>query len=670
MNKLTILLLLVPFLSFSQSKIDYGRSYADTLPQEFQLELSSLRGHIYKGIAEETKTEHEKSSFVFADMAAYAVIDMIADGDVYYDWKVFENYLNEILQKVIPEELENDTVIHAYLVKNGQFNASMMPSGHTFVNIGIFADVQDEASIAGIFAHELAHYYKQHSLKRYIANKTGKLKSGWGSKNYAQVNYNVRQELEADSLAMVWLNNSGYHINGLKQTFAIMERYEKNRISTMKDEWEVEETTHPEALKRAKLFAAFLSESGRNPGADFLVDEQLFHQLKEQSKPEILKHLLYDFNYNTCIERAFKFHMFKPNDPTYLYYLMESIRRLCYLDVELWQKNFITHRYYDTIMVTGHRMKREREDHLFVTFDEQLLNIDSVDRKLLMANFYWEKPKFVSNEGAFEFFYRVSQVVKNNECILSNALSLSTNKRERNKLLNLYLSKDDIEHRDFAALLLKDSLEHQLSKNKLMVFSEFASSIKIGKDIIPIVSGGCASDPLHCMFDSISADFENCKPLYLPDYKMSKLNEHALLRELEDFSMTLTISRGAKTELHILDPRFWEVMRRYDVNEINFINCMFVESINSLDDKKDFEPLVDLKTNDLLKRAKSVRYLETYITSVRDMENSLMKIRYYSDRKLKFKKPAQGQLASLIKTSIARKEKQAETQDLDYRNTY
>jgi predicted Zn-dependent protease len=81
----------------------------------------------------------------------------------------------------MPPELEKDSVIHAYLVKDGHFNAAMTPFGIMYVNVGLLVELPSEASLASVFTHELAHYYLRHSLKRFIKEENKDLK-GYSSK--------------------------------------------------------------------------------------------------------------------------------------------------------------------------------------------------------------------------------------------------------------------------------------------------------------------------------------------------------------------------------------------------------------------------------------------------------------------------------------------------------
>ena len=140
--------LILPLLNFSQNKIDFGRTYSDTLPERLKVEISELKEHIYRGIPSYSKQgKYEKVTYKFADKAASGISGLLSSGYVYSDWKTLEDYLNEILKRVIPQELLQDSFIHVYVFQDGDLNAFMTPSGQLFFNIGTLSEFNSEAKI-------------------------------------------------------------------------------------------------------------------------------------------------------------------------------------------------------------------------------------------------------------------------------------------------------------------------------------------------------------------------------------------------------------------------------------------------------------------------------------------------------------------------------------------
>jgi predicted Zn-dependent protease len=115
-----------------------------------------------------------------------------------------------------------------------QLNAFATPGGHIFVTRGLVARMQNEAELAGVLAHEIAHVLRKHHLK--AIQKTAQLelantalgsfarqdeRSGRrekllsaGSELFAR-GLDKDDELEADRLGVVIAARAGYDAYGL-----------------------------------------------------------------------------------------------------------------------------------------------------------------------------------------------------------------------------------------------------------------------------------------------------------------------------------------------------------------------------------------------------------------------------------------------------------------------
>ena len=572
------------------------------------------------------------------------------------------------LNQVIPDDFEDKEAVHIYLLKNGGFNAFMTPSGISCVNIGVFADIDDEATLAGILAHELAHFYLQHGVKRFIKSEKGEFRKGIFGGNKSSSQFSIANEAQADSLAMIWMEKSGYAVDAMIKAFTIMKERQDRALSLYEDVWEFKATTHPLPTSRLEELQNF---KGKRDGAYFLVSEAQFNVFKKKAKPEILKHLLEGFNYNACIEWAYKFHLEESNNAAYLYYLMEAIRRSCYLRPELWSKNFITHRYYEVVENTDDkRLKKKVDTHLFEKEPDDYLGISKSEIEKMEGAFYWQDEiKFITNEQAFDFFFRVSQLFDEPECVLSNALSITKDDKIRAKELEKYLSYKNIRYREYAEALLAGDISKSLENKKMVVWSGFQTTIRQGKEDIPIrIEDPTAKNTLSAIFDTIMMDFPEAKGVFLPDWVDSRLNDFTLLNELEGFSFQQTVSKGQRTELHILDPRYWDALRKFGVNEIEFINCRYYESRKAEKTEKAYREIIAKDYVEIFNEKKRTKYLEIFVTAIRSVENGAMKVKYYGgDNKLNFKRQARGQIISLLKKRIKEMEMQAKKTDRRFR---
>ena len=72
--------------------------------------------------------------------------------------------LGKKLVAVIPPE--NSWPFQFHVIQQKEINAFALPGGPMFVNVGTITSADNEAQLAGVMAHEMAHVYMQHSAKQ------------------------------------------------------------------------------------------------------------------------------------------------------------------------------------------------------------------------------------------------------------------------------------------------------------------------------------------------------------------------------------------------------------------------------------------------------------------------------------------------------------------------
>jgi hypothetical protein len=268
------------------------------------------------------------------------------------------------------------------------------------------------------------------------------------------------------------------------------------------------------------------------------------------------------------------------------------------------------------------------------------------------------------------FFDKLGTALNCQECALTNALSFTKDKEARNRLLTLYLSYPDIKHREFATSLHDGTIFTKLRDHKLLCFNIPNPRIKQSDDRVTIAYKREDEKDLNMdMFDSIMLTQKNRTPLLLTTFKFNNLNQYKFLTQLETFSFMRIISKGEKTQLHILDPDYWEFFKMYNVNEIEFVNSVFYDEYNSKDELGTAYLKIGSSTlNELFGHSSNTRTIQIFISSVRLIDNSLMKIRYGSDEyKLKIKDNVRSQFISGVKYELSIKEKRAMESDANNR---
>lgn len=616
---------------FSQSKVDFGRVDDDQLNERLTISGEALTKYIHDDIPQEYLDQMtDRAAYRFADQAARASVNILSSGRVYNGWDEMDEFVNGVLERVMPEELKSKEFVRAYVLKDGSPNAFMLPSGIFCINIGMIAEIESEANLAGIIGHELAHYELRHGLERYVKSENGEFDGSilFNARKAASA-FSVDNELDSDSRAAEHLRRAGYDLSGLAETFSVFKRQEDRALLQREDVWELKETTHPSSGRRIDRIREMMATETQTMTTE-PASTALFEKLREEARAEVLKYLLAGFNYQSCLEKAFRFHLFEPNNPTYVYYAMEAIRRSCYLDVTLWNKKFLAHNYFDVVETrSGGRKKVKIEGHFFDRFRPGILSMDSSNYKRVMAKFYWDSPKFTTNEEAYAFFYKIGKALKEPECTLSNALSVSFSATQRDRYLNEYLDYGDVRYKAFAEALLNGEVYDQLPDRGLTIFNKMMPVIKHGVDQIAVWHVGDEA-PLRASMKKAVTSFDQRDFLYLPDLKASDINDYLTFSELESFSFQPLVARGEKTELHILDPAFWEVMKRYGTNRMEFVNCIYNDKAKGAFNLEVYQQVSGYKLDDVLKRAdEKGRYVKMFTSGLQIVEDGPLKLRAY-----------------------------------------
>lgn len=145
------------------------------------------------------------------------------------------------------------------VVDTDEVNAFALPGGYFYVNKGLILEAENEAELAGVMAHEIAHVAARHATERltkgqlmqfaaipalfvggYWAQYGIQTALGMGL-NLAILGITRNSEAEADQLGTQYLWNSGLDPNGYITFFEKLQAKEKNKPGKFAGFWR----THP-----------------------------------------------------------------------------------------------------------------------------------------------------------------------------------------------------------------------------------------------------------------------------------------------------------------------------------------------------------------------------------------------------------------------------------------
>ncbi len=143
--------------------------------------------------------------------------------------------LNQIVDEITKENplkykdlFKYDSII---IIQNDELvKVSCYPGGYLFVYTGAIKAGKSDDLLAGMIAHEIAHAEQRHvalalqkefgqkTILKFAVLATGTAATAVGSKIIrvlTQLNYSRTQEIEADSLSVTYLANTGFPCNGV-----------------------------------------------------------------------------------------------------------------------------------------------------------------------------------------------------------------------------------------------------------------------------------------------------------------------------------------------------------------------------------------------------------------------------------------------------------------------
>jgi Zn-dependent protease with chaperone function len=296
---------------------------------------------------------------------------IIATGELY-------SKVNSIFERIVrlnPEIPQNTRMV---LYRSNDFNAFTMGDNIIFVHVGLLNDLKNEAQIALVLSHEIAHNTLQHveeSIVESIKNETDKtiekeidgiLRTSYGQVSALNALLLPRilesreksrsHELEADSLGLMYVKNAQFNYTDALSMFHAMEKRSKNGS---------------DSLNYTSYFHFQSIPSIETLDAEYVRESSLGTFTKDESKlPYLATHPYNRERFYKLAEILQVDTTFSKYAPTYdeNYTLMEQQVGLEMIQNSWANKNFSEVIYHSLKMLENHSDNKEAKQHLMLTF--------------------------------------------------------------------------------------------------------------------------------------------------------------------------------------------------------------------------------------------------------------------------------------------------------------
>ena len=309
-------------------------SSSGTLPDEFLKTARAMSVEDIKTIGY-GQDRAVKQQFVMANN--YFLKDLLLSGEVLIN-DPLTKYVNKVADEVLKSNPLLRQQIHIYVTKSSDVNAYAFDKGFIFINVGLLAQLENEAQLAYVLAHEIDHVMKKHSVTEYVENV--KLENGTSSyergsydeRSLAKYKFSKEQESDADIEGLNLIKKTNYSIKALNGAFDVLQYsylpfelvdFKKSffedeyltlpdtlflkKTSEIKanDDYDDTKSTHPNIRKRRGAIEPELKVSDEASRKKYLVSEEVFKSTRESARFELCRLYMVERDYMNAIYASY-----------------------------------------------------------------------------------------------------------------------------------------------------------------------------------------------------------------------------------------------------------------------------------------------------------------------------------------------------------------------------
>lgn len=337
-------------LSWSQGvEYEVVKSKGD-LPEDF-LTLSdenfsrAAARHIQK--SDRRKTTRYKETFL--TKSNWFINRMLRSGSVMFNDSISE-YVKDVADIVLADYPHIRDELRFYTARHSSVNAFSTDAGVIIFNTGLIAQLENEAQLAFVIAHEVVHFYKKHGItgyleERMVADEYSNL-DNWTIEQhlYLAKNHRSREmETEADKMGFEkFFKTTAYDQNAALGVMDVLQyaylpfndipfshSFLTNRYFSFPDEYLLEElnaistgddydddlSTHPSVRKRREELKDLIRLENQKQGERFIISHDRFMRIRKLARYETVRQHMLNKDYPRAVYDAYVMMQDNPNDP-------------------------------------------------------------------------------------------------------------------------------------------------------------------------------------------------------------------------------------------------------------------------------------------------------------------------------------------------------------------
>jgi len=319
------------------------------LPVEFYSENALVTTTDVGTIGPGAKYSEIKSKQDFIKYSDFYLRYLLRSGDLMFG-DPLTIYVNNVADQLLKDFPDVRSQFRFYVSRYPEVNAACLPNGIVIVNIGLLAQLENEAQLAFVLAHEIVHYIKKHGIDAYIEQNRIRRNVGEyrnirkSDRLFSLLQYQKDLEFAADEIGFnEYYSKSGYKLSEAEALCDVLlysdfpvdeipvsrslfeDEYLKipdkcwlDTVSliTAIEDFDDEKMTHPNIKKRRERLMNLLA-GYYDAGAEFMLGRDDFFNMREISRFELLQLYLTDRKY---VDALYLIHILQKEYPgsTYL----------------------------------------------------------------------------------------------------------------------------------------------------------------------------------------------------------------------------------------------------------------------------------------------------------------------------------------------------------------
>jgi hypothetical protein len=345
LNRSRFLILLMLFAFAGSHAQDFNNYHplksSGHLPRAFvALTADKVRADVEAARKRGEFENHSNSEFY---TESHYVVDRLLQSGKILTGDPLTKYVNRVADTLLKDDPKLRGQLQFFIVKSPYVNAFTVFDGYIFINIGLLAQLENEAQLAYILSHEIIHYRNKHSIKTFLEYLKIDRNSGGSYRDQIEdkLEYSKEQEHEADEEGFDLYKKSGYDIGAVMSAFDVMQysylpfdevAFEKTFFEDenlkLPDDYFLKETksisnddnfddsksTHPNVRKRKQALLPRIEGAGSDGGKrKYIVSESEFKRIQTISRFEMCRLYLLGREYPDAIYASYLLQKKYPN---------------------------------------------------------------------------------------------------------------------------------------------------------------------------------------------------------------------------------------------------------------------------------------------------------------------------------------------------------------------